>query len=209
MTRRPPDFDELVGHEVDSAERERLRRAHDLLIQAGPPPELGPGLEAVPWPEEALEPLGLTRRAGNRKRSPLMIAAAIATVAVAAFLFGQATGPASTSLEAVRVVKMHGTSLARGATASIEVGRRGNDGNWPMILNVTNLRPLPPGGVYQLYLSKHGQPAALCGTFNVDRTETTVRMSAAYDVQLGGFDGWIVTRRLAGQAQEGAVYMTT
>ena len=34
MTGRPPDFDDLIGEDVSSAERERLRRAHDLLLAA-------------------------------------------------------------------------------------------------------------------------------------------------------------------------------
>ena len=37
---RPPDFDELIGPEVEQDERARLRAVHDLLIQAGPPAEL-------------------------------------------------------------------------------------------------------------------------------------------------------------------------
>ena len=49
---RPPDFDELVGKEVPEHERERLKRTHELLVQAGPPPELSPALETVPRIEE-------------------------------------------------------------------------------------------------------------------------------------------------------------
>ena len=47
MTNRP-DFDELVGQNVPGEERARLRRAHDLLIEDGPPPELSPELDQVP-----------------------------------------------------------------------------------------------------------------------------------------------------------------
>ena len=39
MSERPPDFDALVGEELDAQERERLRRVHDMLVAAGPPPE--------------------------------------------------------------------------------------------------------------------------------------------------------------------------
>ena len=35
-----PNFDDLIGEDVPAWERERLRRAHDLLVAAGPPPEL-------------------------------------------------------------------------------------------------------------------------------------------------------------------------
>ena len=39
---REPDFDALVGADVPGEERDRLRRAHELLVAAGPPPELAP-----------------------------------------------------------------------------------------------------------------------------------------------------------------------
>ena len=35
-----PDFRELVGDEGTPEELALLRRAHDLLVAAGPPPEL-------------------------------------------------------------------------------------------------------------------------------------------------------------------------
>ena len=95
MNWRPPDFDDVVGEDLSPGEQERLRGVHDLLVAAGPPPEVSPELETVPWPEEALAPLGLTRRAGTRKRSPFLLAAALVTVAVAAFLLGQATSTKS------------------------------------------------------------------------------------------------------------------
>src|SRR5947207_753497 len=43
-----PNFDELIGTEATGAERERLHHAHDLLVQAGPPPELPPSLQKAP-----------------------------------------------------------------------------------------------------------------------------------------------------------------
>jgi hypothetical protein len=196
MTPRPPDFDELVGEDVSFPERERLRRVHDLLLRAGPPPELNPELEAVQWPEEALAPLGLTRRAGRRKRSPLLIAAAILTIAAAAFLLGQATSPDSGSIDVRKVVKMEGTSLDRDALATLELGNRDQQGNWPMILQVSRLQPLPEGGYYDLYLTRHGKPLALCGSFSVVRGEVTVRFTAAYDLSHFDRDGWVVTRQV-------------
>jgi hypothetical protein len=196
MTPRPPDFDELVGEDVSFPERERLRRVHDLLLRAGPPPELNPELEAVQWPEEALAPLGLTRRAGTRKRSPLLIAAAILTVAAAAFLLGQATSSNSSSIDVRQVVKMEGTSLDEDALATLELGNRDQQGNWPMTLHVTRLQPLPPGGYYDLYLTRHGKPLALCGSFNVSRGEVAVRFTAAYDLSHFDRNGWVVTRQV-------------
>jgi hypothetical protein len=193
---RGPDFDELLGDDVTPEERDRFRRVHDLLVTAGPPPELSPELEAVQWPEEALAPLGLMRTPrARRKRSPLLIAAAIATVAAAAFLFGQATGTNSTNaIDVKRVVKLRGTQLARGAFATLELGGRDSQGNWPMILHVSGLKVLPAGGYYDLYLTREAKPVALCGSFNVVHGSVTVHLSAAYALER--FDGWVVTRQI-------------
>jgi hypothetical protein len=193
--RRVPDFDDLIGGDVPEEERDRLRRAHKLLVEAGPPPELSPEMEAVPWPEEALMPLGLTRRP-NRKRSPLLLAAAVGTAALLGFMVGQSTNSSSTAIDAQRVVTLRGTDLARNARATLEIGTKDSNGNWPMVLHVTGLPSLPSGGYYDLYLSRGGKPIALCGTFNLNRGSTIVRMNAAYELKR--FDGWIVTRQLPG-----------
>jgi hypothetical protein len=196
---RPPDFGELVGGEVTGEERERMRRTHELLVQAGPPPELSPELEKVPWPDEALQPLGLFRTARRRPgRSWVQVAMAAAAVLLVGFLIGQALNQKSTSFTATNVVKMHGTQQAPRAFAAVALGRKSNDGNWPMLVTVTNLPPAR-GGYYDLWLSLHGKPVALCGTFNTHLNgDTSVRMSAAYDLSEMKFDGWIVTRQTGG-----------
>ena len=43
-----PKFQDLVGEGLPPAEHERLERVHEMLIAAGPPPELPPELEEVP-----------------------------------------------------------------------------------------------------------------------------------------------------------------
>jgi hypothetical protein len=197
VTRRPPDFDDLVGNDLSPAERDRLRGVHDLLVAAGPAPELTPELESVQWPEEALAPLGLTRRAGARKHSRLVLVAAALTLAAAAFLIGQATSTNSSSMDVREVVKLQGTALDRDALATLELGNPDLQGNWPMILHATGLSSLPRAGYYDLYLTRKGKPVALCATFNVNRQgEVNIRFSAAY--QLDHFDrqGWVVTRQI-------------
>ena len=201
---RVPDFDELIEGDVPEEERQRLRQAHNLLVQAGPPPELGPELEAVPWPEEALMPLGLTRRS-TRKRSPLLLAATVATAGLLGFVVGQASNSSSTNIDVQRVVKLSGTDLASEGQATLEIGSKDSHGNWPMVLHVSGLRSLPPGGYYDLYLARGGKPIALCGTFNVRPGETVVRMNAAYELKR--FDGWIVTRQLPGNHEPTDVVM--
>jgi hypothetical protein len=199
MRQRTPDFDELVGHDVPPAERERLRVAHDLLVQAGPAPELSPELEQIPWPEEALAPLGLIRRKPSRGRPWLLISTAAAAVLLVGFLLGQLGGSKSSSFDVIHTVKMHGTAAAPQAAAAVDVGREGTDGNWPMEISVTNLRPAENDSYYEMWLSKGGKPVFLCGSFNT-RTggDTAVKLSAAYPLKRGSFDGWVVTRHIDG-----------
>jgi hypothetical protein len=199
-SQRTPNFDDLVGQDVPASERDRLRRTHELLLQAGPPPELSPELDPVPWPDEALQPLGLFRSSNRRQGRPWMqMALAAAAVLVVGFLLGQALSSKSGSFSAIRVVEMKGTPQAPHAAASIAVGRKESDGNWPMLVTVTNLPPAPDGGYYDLWLSNKGKPVALCGTFNTRfNGDTAVKMSAAYSLDHLKFDGWVVTKHVAG-----------
>src|SRR3981081_3657293 len=99
----------------------------------------------------------------------LLLAAALATAAVLGFVLGQSSGPSSSSsasIDPVRVVKLAGTNLNRNARGTLELGKADGDGNWPMLLHATGLRPLPEGGYYDLYLTKGGKPVVLCGSFN-------------------------------------------
>jgi len=200
MSRRPPDFDELTGGDLTPAEADRLRHVHDLLLEAGSPPELSPELERVQWPEDALAPLTLTsRRIRERsRRSPLLVAAVLLTAAAIGFVFGQATGSKSTTvaIDTQHVVKLRGTPLNRGALATLQLGSRDREGNWPMLLHVTGLRALPEGGYYDLYLTSHGKPVALCGSFNVTSGDATISFTAAYELDHFDQDGWVVTRQL-------------
>ncbi len=202
---RTPDFDELVGRELPSDERERLRRVHNLLVEAGPPPELSPELEAVPWPEDALEPLIGRRKEKHWTRRPLVLAAAFATALVLGLLLGQATSNGN-SIDVQRTVALQGTALATNASGKLELGKADRHGNWPMVLHVRNLKQLPEGGYYDLYLTKKGKPVVLCGTFNVAGA-TAVRFTAAYDLQHFDKNGWVVTRQPAGHFKPDQIVM--
>jgi hypothetical protein len=188
--RRVPDFDELIGNDVPADERARLQRAHDLLVQAGPPPELSPELDSVPWPEDALSPTFGRRRPTGRRR--LVLAAAFATAIVLGIFLGQATK--DNAFRAERSVALRGTELAPNASGRLEVGKQNRQGNWPMELHVKNLDRLPGGGYYDLYLTRDGKPLVLCVTFNADG-DTVVRFSAAYQLDRFDRDGWVVTRQ--------------
>jgi len=190
-----PDFDELVGRDLPSDERERLRFAHELLVEAGPPPELSPEMESVPWPDDALGPIWGRRQ---KARRPFLVAAALATAVVVGFLLGQATGPNSaTSISAFQTVQLRGTSLAPRAFATLKLGKRDAGGNWPMVLHVKGLPHLPNGGYYNLYLTKGGRPVVSCGTFNVDG-DTTRPLWAAYALERFDRNGWVVVRQTPG-----------
>ena len=175
MNERRPNFDELVGEDVTPAERERLLRVHELLIQAGPPPEL---------PTEALVPLPRRRRRG----ALIAIAAALA---VTLFAVGVVVGDGSGDRKADFAVAMSGTAAAAGASASLTVFDVDEAGNWPMNLTVAGLPPAASGRPYELWLTKGGELTALCGGFLTDVDGAAdVPMNAPYNFT--DFDGWVV-----------------
>ena len=190
-----PDFDELVGIDMAPGERDRLRRAHDLLLEAGPPPELSPEMEAVPWPEDALQPL-LGRRRRPKGRRALLLAAALVTAVVVGFVLGEATTStdSSTSIAAKETVQLSGTPLAHDALATLKLGKPDDAGNWPMVLHVSGLPKLARGGYYALYLTRGGRPLVSCGTINVSGA-TSVRLSAAYALEAFDKNGWVIVRQ--------------
>jgi hypothetical protein len=169
------DFDELVGPDVDPAERERLRRVHDALLIAGPPPELPAGLAAPP------------RAAARRRRPLLLLAAALALALAAAFAGGWLAGSGGPDLEQDFALEMHGTDAAPEAEAELVVFERDEAGNWPMEIRISGLAD----GRYELVLTRAGKPAESCGYFRVDGATVTY-LNAPY--RLREFDGWAVIR---------------
>jgi hypothetical protein len=176
MTDRTPDFDELVGADLEPAERERLLRVHALLIEAGPPPEL-----AAPAPVVELRP--------RRRRGALLAIAA--ALAVALFAFGAAIGGRWDDRSVDFVVTMEGTDAAADASASLAVYDIDDAGNWPLEMTVEGLEPAAGGRPYELWLTKQGQLAALCGSFLTEPDgSATVPMNAPF--RFSEFDGWVV-----------------
>jgi hypothetical protein len=202
---RTPDFDELVGGEAGGEERERLRATHELLAQAGPPPELPPWLEQPPAPWLSLDERRRQRAQGPHRWSRFLVPVA---AAAAALLLGIAIGGGrgGGSFHAVFHVKMHGTRTAAGALAILDVGDRDRAGNLPMILKVDGLKQLPQGGYYELFLTRHGRLAGSCGTFTVGRAVTAVPLNAPYTLQRG--DGWVVVDHVPGQPGHRTVLTT-
>ena len=183
---KAPDFDELVGgDDLAPAEQERLRRVHDLLVAAGPPPDFEPA--APPAPPEATVTRLASRRAGTRRVGFVALAAAFLVAAFGLGYFAGSNGGPGTE----RVVAMEGTPQAAGATASLQLYSVDSAGNWPMRLDVKGLGPSRSGLPYELWLTRNGRLAALCGSFVPTSAGTaSVRMNAPY--RLSDFDSWVV-----------------
>ncbi|MGZ8782729.1 MAG: hypothetical protein ACXWZB_04440 [Gaiellaceae bacterium] len=173
-------FDELVGEVADPAERDRLRRVHEVLLAVDPPPELSPRLQSAP----ARVPL-LPRRRG---RALALLAAALAA---AAFGGGYLVGARDAAPE--RVIVMTGVGSESDATASIELLAQDGAGNWPMNVLVRGLETSRDRtDFYELWLTKDGKPFASCGRFIVAGGLTNVSLSVPYGLRR--YDGWVVTR---------------
>jgi hypothetical protein len=198
---RPPDFDELVGEDLSLQERDRLRNVHDLLVQAGPPPELAPHLEHGPT-------LGMTLGggAGQRRRGLMLLAAALVVLALA-FLGGYIAGNRGGGLAAAEVHRLVGTRLAPRANASLRVEHVDAAGNWPMTIAETGLPKLPAHAYYEVFLVRNGHIWASCGTFITSGKDaaTEVRLNAPY--RLRRSDSWVVTRQLHGDRTAGPVVL--
>jgi hypothetical protein len=174
-----PPFDQIV--DGADPERDRLRTTHDLLLAAGPPPELPPSLGAAPaQPSQVIAIL-------PRRRYTAI--AAVALAACVLFGVGYAIGGRDLPNEPVRTIAMKGDS---GATASIALLAADEAGNWPMRLEVSGLPPLPEGKTYSLWLTRDGKLAESCGAFVVAAGTTEVPLNAPY--ALKQFDDWVIVR---------------
>ena len=170
-----PDFDALVGTDLEPGERERLARVHELLIAAGPPPDL-------------IEPK-VVQLASRRRRGVLLALAA--AIAVTAFALGAAAfnGPSGRSVAFEEVLQ--GTPAASHASGSLVVYDLDDAGNWPMELRIKGLQPTGSGRPFELWLTRGGRLEALCGSFvTSDSGSAAVPMNAPY--HFDDFDGWVV-----------------
>jgi hypothetical protein len=200
---RRPTFDDLIDDETTGAERARLRNVHDMLVRAGPPPELPPELEAGP----NLQMTMARRRRHAKRRGMLLLAAAL--IGVLVFIGGYAAGngqKGSRGRAPVATLNLKGTSVAPHAQASLEVWHP-QDGNWPMTLSVVGLEQLPARRYYEVYVVRGGKILGSCGVFRVDQTRNpvVVTLNAPYPLQKG--DKWVVTRQGPGGAEPGTTVL--
>lgn len=167
---RRPDFDELVGDDLEPRERERLRRAHDALLAAGPPPDL---------------PASLARPPARRRARPVLLPLAAALALAVAFAGGWFASSAADE-DPQFTLGMQGTAAAPAAAADLAVYPIDSAGNWPMAMTISGL----PDGLYELVLTRDGKPVASCGLFLVHGRTVTL-LNAPY--RLREYDGWAVT----------------
>jgi hypothetical protein len=198
-------FDDIAGGDDLSPDEEaRLRRVHELLVEAGPPPDLPPELARPAEPADAQPPeVPILFRRRRAVGAVLALAAALA-----AFAGGYALGHGKSqpaAFASVRDVPMHGTP---GRLAVIHIAKRDSVGNWPMLVEVSGLPQQPdPKAYYELWLTKNGKPVAACGSFRVHGKTTSVRLSVPYS--FSGYDGWVVTAQPASDRGLGPVVLTT
>jgi hypothetical protein len=198
-----PNFDELIGTEATGTERERLRHAHELLVQAGPPPELPPSLQKAP----SFGVFSLQQRRVVKRRALVLLAAALSVAVV--FFAGYAVRGGSSAKGSHPVVSLarKGTSAVPDARATLAVWRS-REGNWPMTLSVVGLPKLAHHGYYEVYLVRNGRPWGLCGTFRGAGSSKalTVTLNAPYSLHTG--DSWVVTRPTAGGGEPGRTVLS-
>ncbi|HZR94359.1 MAG TPA: hypothetical protein VFA56_01610 [Gaiellaceae bacterium] len=195
------DFDELVGPVETTGERSRLERAHDLLVQAGPPPELPPQLAAGPT---LAMTLGRVRSRRHLQRRVGLLAAAVIVLLIA-FLAGYISGNDSTV--SGRLLKLQGTAAAPAAQASLRIDHVDAAGNWPMQFAALGLPKTKGDDYYEVFLLRRGGRYLPCGSFVArgPKVGVNVRLNAPYRIEKG--DVWVVTLQKPGDRAVGPVVL--
>ena len=195
-----PDFRELVGEDLPPEEAERLRRVHEMLVAAGPPPELPPHLQEPVEPEKPRDNVSFL----PRRRTGMLLGIAAATAFLGGFISGQRHG---SPFNEVAQVPMHSTTATSNASALLYVGKRDSAGNWPLKVDVKNLPALPKGQYYEMFISRGRNPrAASCGTFRAAGNTDGLRLNAPFSLR--GVTGWVVTRERPGSGKHPVVLTT-
>lgn len=198
-------FDDIVGTDGLLPEEEaRLRRTHELLVQAGPPPDLPPALERPPTEPGDAEIIQFPLLPRRRWALAAVAAATLALIGFGGgYLLGHAKGQPA-AFHAQRIIPMRGHN----ALALLRVAKKDSVGNWPMQVEINGLPAQKSDrAYYELWLTKNGKPAVPCGSFRVHADTTTVRFTVPY--QFGRFDGWVVTAQAPGLREPGPVVLTT
>jgi hypothetical protein len=199
------DFRDMVDPDGLSPEEElRLRRVHELLVQAGPPPDLPPALLEPPTRPPVAEVAEFPLAPSRRRPALILVAAALALAAFGVgYLFGHSKAQPATFAVA-HVVPMHGAS----ATGLLRISYRDTAGNWPMQMQVRGLpQQQNRGAYYELWLTRGGRPTEACGQFRVHGKTTNITFSVPWSSR--GVDGWVVTSQQPGQQGPGPIVLRT
>ena len=160
------EFNDIVDTEgLSPEETDRLRRVHELLVEAGPPADLPPALEQPADPTEEAKVIDFPLMPPRRWAVAAVAAAAVAAVALGGgYLLGHDHAK-TTPFATQHVVPMEG----RGSLAVLRIGKHDKAGNWPMELLVSGLpTQKDPQAYYELWLTRNGKPVAPCGSFRVN-----------------------------------------
>ena len=186
------DFHDLIDTTgLAPTEETRLRRAHELLVLAGPPPDLPATLAAPPEEAQASEAEILQFPLLPRRRLALtaVVAATLGLVVFGGGFFLGHSKSKPAALKVVHIVSMHGPGQA---VAVLRVAAPDSVGNWTMDVQVSGLPTQKNrSAFYELWLTKNGKAVAACGVFRVHGKQTNVRFMVPYEFK--HFDGWIVT----------------
>jgi hypothetical protein len=194
------EFDDIIGADVAGEERAKLLGVHEMLVHAGPPPELSTTLQKVPRPGEVR-----TLRRGSTSRKIALIAAALVVLGIT-FSVGFSTGRGSVA-KPIATIGLSGTKAAPHAQGTIDV-LKAVSGNWPMTLTVSGLPPVAAPEYYYVYLVRDGKARAPCGEFVISKRSShslTLNLNAPYSLKNG--DTWIVTRKTYKQHGPGQTVM--
>jgi hypothetical protein len=199
------DFRELIEPgDLSPDEEARLRRVHDLLQMAGPPPDLPPALLEPPAGPVEADVVQFPLLPRRRLALAGLVAATLVAIAFGGgYLFGHAKGrPAAFAPTAV--VPMHGHA----ANAVLRIASRDSAGNWPMQMEVSGLpQQHDRDAYYELWLTRGGRPVEPCGQFRVHDKTTRLRFSVPW--RAGGIDGWVVTEQQPETQGPGPVVLST
>jgi hypothetical protein len=178
-----PGFYEFIDEGLDPVEQERLRKVHELLIAAGPPPELPSALARLMPGATDAEVIRFPLRGRKAGFAALVLAATIAVAAVGGYLLGN---NGQSGFKTVRVVSMQG----RNSFASVRVGQNDGNGNWPLEMSVSGLPKLTGKQYYELMLTHDGKPTYPCGRFVMRGQATTLYWTVPYKITAAS--KWVV-----------------
>jgi hypothetical protein len=181
-------FNDLVDANLEDGERERLQAVHDMLVVAGPPPELSGALRTVRQP-------GVLHELRPRMSPKMVLIAAALLLLVVTFSIGFASGQRHTATaRAIKTLTLKGTAVAPRAKATLDVLPEVG-GNYPMTLQVSGLPRVAAPEYYYVYLVRDGKPLAPCGEFVVAKPSGSLTLSLTAPYKLKRGDTWIVSRK--------------